>query len=277
MLAISNNGNSTLTVTGITGPSGYTASWTSGTIAAGANQDVTVRFTPIAETSYNGTVTVNADHTSGTNTITISGTGSAPPGPRTSFGAGQYLVNSDIVAARYFSAPRDGCYWERQSGLGGTLNEIIANEFIGYNAGQWIVDILRSDVGFETDVDCGLWNQSQRRGLQADIAPGMWIVGSQVAAGRYRTNAQAGCYWERMRHFQGTLSGIIANDFISSPGQAIVDIRSSDAGFQAEDSCGTWTRVSTLGPVVDDAARMQSFAEIESNWERNRQRKAGRR
>jgi hypothetical protein len=81
-LTITNSGNATLTVTGMTGPSGYVASWTSGTIAPGSSQYVTVTFAPTAAQTYNGTLTVVANHTSGTNTISISGTGvSAPPAP----------------------------------------------------------------------------------------------------------------------------------------------------------------------------------------------------
>jgi hypothetical protein len=84
-LRIQNDGNSPLTVTGLTGPAGgYTASWTEGTIAAGASQAVTVRFSPTEARTYNGTVTVNANHTSGTNTTPISGRGvsaTPPPGP----------------------------------------------------------------------------------------------------------------------------------------------------------------------------------------------------
>ena len=204
VLRINNTGNATLTISGMTGPSGYNADWTSGAIAAGGSQSVTVRFSPTEERAYSGTLTVNADHTSGTNTMSISGTGSRPPGPRTQFGAGQYLVNTDIVAARYFSDPADGCYWERESGLGGSLDEILANEFVGFNAGQWIVDILPSDKAFKTDSDCGTWFQSQRRGLQADITPGLWLVGSQVNPGVYRANVSSGCYWERTRAFAGT-------------------------------------------------------------------------
>ncbi len=74
---ITNSGNSTLTITGMTGPAGgvYTASWLSGAIAPGASQLVTVFFTPTAAQNYNGTLTVIGDQTSGTNTIPISGSG----------------------------------------------------------------------------------------------------------------------------------------------------------------------------------------------------------
>ncbi len=75
---VSNSGNSALTVSSIAYPSGFTGNWSSGTIAAGGSQSVTVTFKPTAAISYGGTVTVNSDKTSGTNTIAASGTGISP-------------------------------------------------------------------------------------------------------------------------------------------------------------------------------------------------------
>lgn len=79
LLTITNSGNSTLTVTGMTVPTGtsvaYTGSWTHGTIAAGASQPVTIFFKPVAAQVYSGSFGVDGDQTSGTNTINISGTG----------------------------------------------------------------------------------------------------------------------------------------------------------------------------------------------------------
>jgi uncharacterized protein YkwD len=77
-LTIGNSGTGTLSVTGITGPGGYTLNWTSGTIAPGGSQHVTVRFAPTAAQTYSGTLEVIGDHTSGTNTTSLSGTGATP-------------------------------------------------------------------------------------------------------------------------------------------------------------------------------------------------------
>ena len=159
------------------------------------------------------------------------------------FGPGQYRVGRDIQAGRYFSDPDRGCYWERQSGLGGSLSDVIANEFIGFDAGQWIVDISSTDVAFEADADCGKWYSTKRRGLETNISPGMWRVGNQVRAGTYRATTSSGCYWERLRDYSGTLSGIIANDFVSSPGPQFVTIKTCDAGFNSDDDCGVWRPV----------------------------------
>jgi hypothetical protein len=74
-LTITNIGNSVLTVSDISLPTGFTADWISGTIAASGSQDVTVTFTPTSAASYSGNITVTSDALSGTNTIAVSGTG----------------------------------------------------------------------------------------------------------------------------------------------------------------------------------------------------------
>jgi len=80
-LTIGNSGTGTLSVTGITSPDGYALSWTNGTIPPGGTLQVAVRFAPTTARSYDGTLTVNADHTSGTNTAALSGAGVTPAPP----------------------------------------------------------------------------------------------------------------------------------------------------------------------------------------------------
>jgi len=76
-MTIANSGTAALTITSLSVSGGLvshtTATWTSGTIAAGGSQVVSIRFAPTAEGSFSGTVTVNGDQTSGTNTIAVSG------------------------------------------------------------------------------------------------------------------------------------------------------------------------------------------------------------
>lgn len=275
---ISNSGNSTLTVSGLSITSGlgsiYTSDFASGgAITAGGSRNVVVRFSPSAAQTYNGTITVNGDQTSGTNTIAVSGAGvsSTPPGPRTQFGSGQWRVGTDIAAGRYYSDPSTNCYWERQRGLSGSLNDIVANEFISFNAAQWIVDIASSDVAFETDPECGTWFNTPRHGAQTSIVAGVWLVGTQVTPGVYRSNAAANCYWERLSSFSGNLDGIIDNDFNSGAGQVLVEIQSGDVGFRTDIECGTWTRTSSV--VTEEVTATRS--EIRSNREQHDQLRAG--
>jgi hypothetical protein len=77
-LTISNLGNTTLTVTGIAYPTGFSGAW-SGAIAAGASTNITVTFAPIALMAYGGSITVSSDATSDNNTIAVSGVGVPVP------------------------------------------------------------------------------------------------------------------------------------------------------------------------------------------------------
>jgi Carboxypeptidase regulatory-like domain len=184
----------------------------------------------------------------------------APAGPSTSFGNGQYTVGSSVAAGRYFTDPPNGCYWERESGFGGTLSEIIANDFVGFDARQWIVDILGSDKGFKSD-GCGTWTMTPRIGPAAgSIQPGMWLVGSQIAPGTYHINAGPGCYWERLRDFRGELSSINANNFSSGGGPLVVTISAGDVGFDSDADCGTWSAAAASAGTLSE--RPQTAEEV---------------
>ena len=87
----------------------------------------------------------------GTVLVTVS-----PAGPRTRFGAGSHRVGTDIAPGRYFSNPRNGCYWERLRDFQHQLRSIVSNEFVS-NGGRIRVTIRPGDVGFQTDGDCGTW------------------------------------------------------------------------------------------------------------------------
>lgn len=76
-MTISNTGNSALNVTGISFPSGFSGNWNTGSIPANGSQNVTVTFSPTAAQLFSGTITVNSDRTSGANTVSASGTGTA--------------------------------------------------------------------------------------------------------------------------------------------------------------------------------------------------------
>jgi hypothetical protein len=203
----------------------------------------------------------------------------SPTGPRTRFGAGTYRIGSDIAAGRYFSDTSDGCYWERLRGFGGTLSDIIANDFVGYNALQYIVDVRSSDLAFAPDSDCGTWfKDSPRQPAQSTIPPGVWLVGAQIAPGTYQISAGAGCYWERLRNFEHVLSSIIANDFSSSAGSQFVTISQRDVGFQNDGDCGTWSRaLSVESGQKSDLEGEHSPLDIERHWNAYQRKIAGRR
>jgi hypothetical protein len=131
-LRIFNDGNSVLTVTGMTGPSGYTASWTNGTIAPGTSQLSVVHFSPTAAISYNGTVTVQSDATSGANTTPISGSGLRDLFRRS--GSGDTVFDMPVDVARiHIVGTYNGFSSNFIVKIGGRL---IVNELLGTGWGQ---------------------------------------------------------------------------------------------------------------------------------------------
>ena len=174
--------------------------------------------------------------------------------PQQSFGGGTWIVNEDIEPGRYFTKPFPGCYWERLSDTTGSSSEIIANEFIGFDSGQEIIDIARSDYAFKPDFECGMWRQTPLAAPLSGIPPGRWLVGGQIPAGMYETNSSSGCYWERLSGFNGNTSDVIANDFVADPGREIVRILPSDEGFYSDADCGTWSRRNGSALMVSNAA-----------------------
>ena len=73
---IGNSGSATLTVSGIVYPPGFTGDWSGGDLLPGSSRTVTVTFSPTAAIAYGGTVTIQGNHTSGSPTTPINGTGS---------------------------------------------------------------------------------------------------------------------------------------------------------------------------------------------------------
>ena len=170
--------------------------------------------------------------------------GEPPPEPKpeeATFGDGTWVVGKDIKPGTYRNPdPSSGCYWERLRNFSGGGRAIIANGLD--TGGPIVVQILGTDEGFNSQ-DCGEWTTDLSRvsPSKTRIGDGIWIVGVDVAPGTYRTTKFGDCYWERVRAFTGSGNSIIANG-LPTGGSAIVEIRSTDAGFTSLD-CGTWTKV----------------------------------
>jgi len=74
---------------------------------------------------------------------------------QTSFGDGTFIIGTDIQAGTYKNTGRDGCYYSRLSGFGGSIGDIIANENTDTSA---IISIAPTDRGFKS-VHCGTWSK----------------------------------------------------------------------------------------------------------------------
>ncbi len=153
---------------------------------------------------------------------------------------GTYRVGRDIAPGTYrVRRPAHACYWARLSGFSGKVTDVKANDF---GSGFMVVTIRRHDKGFQTS-HCGRWssNLSRVTSSMTSFGKGTFIVGTDIRPGWYRSSRVTGCYWARLRGFDGSLREIIANG-VRTRGHAVVRIRARDAGFQSR-GCGTWTRI----------------------------------
>jgi hypothetical protein len=165
-----------------------------------------------------------------------------PPPPQPSgstFGSGTKIVGSDIQPGTYRTrSASSGCYWERLSGFGGTLDEILEND---NTSGPTVVTITQGDKGFNSS-RCGTWTRDLSAITPSQVASfkgdGTYIVGVDIAAGTWRSDNAGSCYWARLSAFGGGVNTIIANN----NGVSVVTIRPGDKGFESS-RCGTWTRI----------------------------------
>jgi hypothetical protein len=80
---------------------------------------------------------------------------SAITASNTSFGAGAYMVGTDMVPGTYRSSGGNNCYYERLRDFSGGMNSIIAN---GNTNNPTIVTITPTDAGFQSQ-GCGTWTK----------------------------------------------------------------------------------------------------------------------
>ena len=118
-LAIINGGNGTMTLNGIIYPAGFSGASGAGmSLLPGGVLFLPVTFAPAVPGPYTGTITVNANHTSGTNTIAVSGTGSLDSTRDGDFDADG---KTDLVVYR----PTDGKWYILKSAGGFTTASIV--------------------------------------------------------------------------------------------------------------------------------------------------------
>ena len=144
----------------------------------------------------------------------------------------------DSAPGTYRNRTAGSCYWERLKGFGGSLDEIEANSA---SRGPIVVTILQTDKGFHSR-GCGVLSQDLSAITPSPASPfgdGTYIVNTDVAPGRWRSDGTGSCYWERLKSFGGTLDEIITNN--ASTGPSIVEIAPGDRGFHSS-GCGKWTK-----------------------------------
>jgi len=155
------------------------------------------------------------------------------------FGDGIHIVGRDIQPGTYRTrSASDGCYYVRLSGFDGSLDQILASENTDSPA---VVTIEPADKGFKSS-RCATWTQdlSAITASRVTFGDGIFIVGTDIEPGTYRSTGQSGCYYVRLSGFDGSLDQILASENTDSP--AVVTIEPVDKGFKSS-RCGTWTSI----------------------------------
>ena len=241
-LTIGNTGAGELTVTSVIYPTGFSGSFTSGTIPANGSQAVTVTFAPIAAQSYSGNLTVTGNQASGINTIAVSGTGvtlatftlsgvvtETPPTTSTVLAGVRVTFVDGANQGKSATTGADGRYQITGVVNGGyTVSATLA----GYTS-----IALPVGINGNTTLDFRLAPLTPR----TQFGPGQYRLTTDIPAGRYYSDPVNGCRFQRVRSFGGAPADAIVDTIINyDAGQWIVDLLSTDAGFVTDANCGAW-------------------------------------
>ena len=163
--------------------------------------------------------------------------------PQTHFANGTWGVNIELQPGTYVAkAPTSSyCFWSRMASLKGEPQDMIGSDAVPNHA---VMTVFDSDAGVYSD-GCGTWNRVNTETTiehqpATEFSDGVYIVGSDIAAGVYRADrADPGetCYWSRISGFTGDHFERIS--LYASKGPAIATILSTDLGFRSV-NCGNW-------------------------------------
>jgi hypothetical protein len=241
-LTIANTGTGELTITSVTYPTGFTGSFTAGTIPASGSQAVTVTFAPTAAQGYSGNITVTGNQTSGANTIAVSGTGTAvttftlsgvvtetPPTTSTPLAGVRVEIIDGANQGKFGISDASGRY-----SIPGVVNGgyTVTATLTGYTPVA-----LPVGINGNTTLDFRLNPIAPR----TTFGPGQYRVPADMPSGRYYSDPSAGCQFQRVRSFGGTPAETIYGAIIDfDAGQWIVDVLVTDGGFVTNANCGFW-------------------------------------
>ena len=241
-LTIGNTGTGELTITSVSYPTGFSGSFSSGTIPANGSQAVTVTFAPTAAQSYSGNITVTGNQASGTNTIAVSGAGVATP----TFTLSGIVTETPPTTSTFLAGVRvtfvDGANQGKSATTGadgryqitGVVNGgyTVTAQLAGYTTVA-----LPVGVNGNTTLDFRLDPLTPR----TTFGPGQYRLTADIPAGRYYSDPVNGCHFQRVRGFGGTQAEVIADTIVNfDAGQWIVDLLATDAGFVTDANCGFW-------------------------------------
>jgi hypothetical protein len=241
-LTINNGGNAPLNISSIGYPAGYSGNLSSGTVSAGASQAVTVTFAPVAAQTYTGTITVNGDHRSGSNTMTISGTGVAVPTFTLSGQVTEAPPTTSTVLSGVRVAFLDGANAGKSATTGADGRYSIAGVVNGgYTVTATLNGYTTLSLPVGIDGNTTLNFRLEPVATRTQYGAGQYRVGLDIPVGRYYSDPATGCAFQRLRGFGGSNADVIAGMTVEfDAAQWIVDLLAADAGFQTNTNCGFW-------------------------------------
>ena len=149
--------------------------------------------------------------------------------------SGTYEVGPGINPGVYRGESTEGsfCNWSRLADLSGAPESIVA---MGQREGQFYVEVQESDVGFVTE--CMLVHVESllpREPLLTAVPPGMYIVGLDIAPGKYEgiPDDDLFCFWQRMNDFRDEEASTIEWDL---PGEKF-EVEVSPTDYAVEFHC----------------------------------------
>ena len=167
--------------------------------------------------------------------------------PGEPFGEGLFIVDREVAPGRYRATGASlECSWTVLYHLRGMPAEFWYRDWASQHVS--VVDIHPGARAFHSR-GCGTWSSDLTPvvDLGEPFGDGTYIVGYDIAPGRYRTTSPtASCHWSRMADFDGSESykDLYRLAYDTVP---IVDVMEGDAGFVTS-GCGTWS--DDLTPVV---------------------------
>ena len=164
--------------------------------------------------------------------------------PGEAIGDGAWLVGSDVAPGRYRAAgDADGCRWELAERADASLLPEGSRQPLRYGRGLTIVDIKPDDFSFSTG-GCG-WTTDLTPRVEPGqpFGDGTFLVGTEIAPGRYRASMADSCHWYRWEYRFAGFGG-----YREAGLRTIVDIAPDDIGFTSL-GCGVWS--SDLAPRIE--------------------------
>ncbi len=118
---------------------------------------------------------------------------------------------------------------------------------LGHGTGHQPVDVTRGEVVTFLHRFYNTYIVGPAPTPTGGVVPGdgIWLIGTEVTPGTYRTTVPAGsfnCYLARLSGLGGGISDIISNDNWDPGATVTVAIDPGDVAFES-DGCGTWHKI----------------------------------